>query len=168
MFWNRSVVVYFSTATKCPLRGASWSIITPPFIFTVILKEMSGSDAKFLDAIINAILTAPPGATSASKIFAFGELLRIYQRANALSGKDRGGLNMSMDLLERNRIIVVENTPMSIDVQDVIRRVPAGNFPSQVPVKVNQYFRITELGMFFVASCRAPLPSSAAGAQGEA
>src|SRR5579863_3011909 len=32
MFWNRSVVVYFSTATKCPLRGASWSIITPPFI----------------------------------------------------------------------------------------------------------------------------------------
>jgi hypothetical protein len=32
MFWNRSVVVYFSTATKRRSRGASWSIIAPPFI----------------------------------------------------------------------------------------------------------------------------------------
>jgi hypothetical protein len=27
----KSVVVYFSTATSCPSRGALWSIIAPPF-----------------------------------------------------------------------------------------------------------------------------------------
>ncbi len=32
MFWNRAVVVYFSTATNHRSRGASWSIIAPPFI----------------------------------------------------------------------------------------------------------------------------------------
>src|SRR5689334_17796440 len=32
MFWNRSVVVYFSTATKRRSCAASWSIIAPPLI----------------------------------------------------------------------------------------------------------------------------------------
>src|SRR5438105_3541289 len=31
MFWNRSGVVYFSTATNRRLRGALWSIIALPF-----------------------------------------------------------------------------------------------------------------------------------------
>jgi hypothetical protein len=32
MFWNRSVVVYFATATNRRSRGVLWSIIAPPFI----------------------------------------------------------------------------------------------------------------------------------------
>src|SRR5438105_4781497 len=32
LFWTESVVVYFWTATNRRSRGASWSIIAPPFI----------------------------------------------------------------------------------------------------------------------------------------
>src|ERR1700683_4294011 len=32
LFWTKSVVVYFGTATKRRSRGVLWSIIAPPFI----------------------------------------------------------------------------------------------------------------------------------------
>src|SRR5205085_6117299 len=54
MFWNRSGVVYFSTATNRRLRGALWSIIALPFrecsanfdllLTDVVMPGLSGPD----------------------------------------------------------------------------------------------------------------------------
>src|ERR1700683_1299194 len=43
LFWTKSVVVYFGTATQRRSRGVLWSIIAPPFIIEGF-EDIIGND----------------------------------------------------------------------------------------------------------------------------
>jgi len=78
MFWNRSVVVYFSTATNRRSHGASWSIIAPPFIVIRLLEDPTLIQQE-LDRRLLAARASDPTRKREQSLQ--GELTHIGKRA---------------------------------------------------------------------------------------
>jgi hypothetical protein len=129
--------------------------------FAQILKELSGPEVRFLERVYEGIENPPPPFAGRPRTeFYFSELVRIYQIANGLSGQDRGGFNFGIELLMRHQIFKEDSTPLPIKIADRMRRLPTPQIPDALPVQMTHSYRITTLGMHFIAACRPPSPSS--------
>lgn len=147
--------------------------------FPHILKELSARDAKFLNALYAnyearaATSDVADWKDNAARTYEEDDLLRVYaaaglaqhpelaelllRRNSAFSADirtDLRNLRFTLDILQKHRILDKELTPMPLSVDDMQSRIP----PAQDVVGINTVplFRLTELGIAFVAACQAP------------
>jgi hypothetical protein len=125
-------------------------------VFPTILKELTSKDARFLDALYNAIETAPKTDEAINRIFREKRLRKIYIDVNGGTPEVAQEFAFSMEVLVRNRLIVMESVPRSVSLPDS-RRIPGSRTLSgDVPVALDHLCRVTQLGMRLISACRPP------------
>lgn len=144
--------------------------------------KISSRDAKFLSTLYasyesrSATLNLANWNEREARIYEEDDLLRVYAEAGLaqypdlaelLTGNkafsadirtDLQGLGFTLDVLQKHRILDKELTPVPLSVDDMHVRIP----PAQDVMGINTVtlFRLTELGLCFVAACQPPQQSA--------